>query len=55
MAEVFKVVAITRGKVVMNIRTYTVYERARLKLTELNEFHYNNPEQCTFAILVERD
>ncbi len=55
MAEVFKVVAITRGKVVVNICTYTVYLRARLKLRQLNEFNYDNPEQCTFAILVERE
>ena len=54
MAEVFKVVAITRGKVVWYIRTYTDCLRARLKLAQLNDDHYDNPEQVTFAILVER-
>jgi hypothetical protein len=55
MAEVFKVVAMNRGKVVSLIKIYTVYLRARLTLRKLNEFHYNNPEQCTFAIIVERE
>ena len=54
MAEVFKVVAITRGKVVKYIRTYTDCLRARLKLAQLSDDHYDNPEQVTFAILVER-
>ena len=54
MAEVFKVVAITRGKVVKYIRTYTDGLRARLKLAQLNDDHYDNLEQVTFAILVER-
>ena len=54
MAEVFNVVAITRGNVVWYIRTYTDYMRARLKLAKLNDEHYDNPEHATFAILVER-
>ena len=55
MAEEFKVVAIAGGKVVVNICTYTEYLRARLKLRQLNREYYDNLEQCTFAILVERE
>jgi len=54
MAEVFTVVAITRGKVVNYLRTYTDGLRARLRLAQLNDDHYDNIEQVTFAILVER-
>jgi hypothetical protein len=54
MAWVYRVVAISKGRVKEIIRQYDTYEQALQKLHMMNRRYYINDVQDTFSIVVER-
>jgi|TARA_B110001469_G_scaffold35124_1_gene35298 hypothetical protein len=54
IAWVYRVVAISKGRVKEIIRQYDTYEQAFKKLHMMNQRYYINDVQHSFSIVVER-